>query len=478
MKNFMRKNLIPNIIIMSMSMNTTFAVDIGVSVSKSQKSTLENKKIVSYHTVKNFDSLRDTIESANDGDVIILTQDINRRDNLTIKNKELTIVSNDSRYGLNVNYINVDNGKLNLGVKGTKNPLLLRVNSRFFLNNSTLNLYDSACIINTIKCDRWENGCWHESFSPLINAKDTDSEINIYGGVIEKNHFNELIAGGTKTTLTIDGGAIRNNSRYSCNNNTQMFNIKNFKLKNGCVSDNNNFTSISTEKATISGGTSNLLIQANNADVSGGTINNISAANIAVSGKVTIGKLVSQNITVKDKLNKDSSITVYYDKYKINNQQKVVNVNGGIDIRDVFNNFKLSNSNYFVNNKGYVDDVPSHKYEFEDINTGIKVESDDKIIVCKNDSPDKATFFISQLNDADNEIVHSLNFYKDGKLVKSEDIKNISIYIPYVNSKLDLNKLNSIKICDSNGKEITNCNKTVKYVDVKLYSLIIINNKL
>lgn len=68
-------------------------------------------------------------------------------------------------------------------------------------------------------------------------------------------------------------------------------------------------------------------------------------------------------------MDKDSIITVCYDKYKINNQQKVVNVNGGIDIRDVFNNFKLSNSNYFVNNKGYVDDVPSHKYEFEDINT-------------------------------------------------------------------------------------------------------------
>ena len=159
-----------------------------------------------------------------------------------------------------------------------------------------------------------------------------------------------------------------------------------------------------------------------------------------------------------------------------------------IDIRDVFNNFKLSNSNYCINNKGYIDDtlsykyefddVPSRKYGFEDINTGIKVESDDKITVCKNDSPDKATFFISQLNDDDNEIVHNLNFYKDGKLVKSEDVNNISIYIPYVHSKLDLNKLNSIKICDSNGKEITNCNKTVKSVDGKLYSLIIINNKL
>lgn len=32
-------------------------------------------------------------------------------------------------------------------------------------------------------------------------------------------------------------------------------------------------------------------------------------------------------------------------------------------------------------------------------------------------------FFISQLTDNDNEIVHSLNFYIDGKLVKSEDVK-------------------------------------------------------
>lgn len=163
MKNFMRKNLIPNIIIMSMSINTTFAGDIGVSVSKSQKSTLENKKIVSYHTVKNFDSLRDTIESANDGDVIILTGNIyDLNHSLTIKNKKLTIVSNNSRYGLTVNYINVDNGKLNLGVKGTKNPLLLRVNSQFSLNNSTLNLYDGA----------WISGDYVNG--PLINANNTD----------------------------------------------------------------------------------------------------------------------------------------------------------------------------------------------------------------------------------------------------------------------------------------------------------------
>lgn len=458
----------------------TFADDISISISKSSKSSLENKKSLSYHTVKDFDSLRNIVESAHDGDVIIITGNVNGScHNLIIKNKELSIVSNDSRYRLTVDRINIDNGKLNLGIAGTTNPYMLYLTSRFSLNNSTLNLYDGACVTDT------------KDLHPWINANNTDSEINLYGGAIKNNYFTSLIEKGTKTTLTIDGGEIRNNANYH-RNQTFLFDVKDFKLKSGCILNNSPFQSIFAQKVTISGGTSDLAIQTNdaavsggnfanlscrNAYISGGTINNVSALNIEVSGKVNIGKLVTKNIIVKDKLDKDSRITVHYDKYRINNQQKVVNVSDGVDIRDVFNNFKLSNSNYFVNNKGYVDDTPSHKYEFKDIDTGIKIESDDKITVCKNDSPDKATFFIFQLNDDGDEIVYNLNLYIDGKPVKSEDVNNISIYIPYVLSKLDLNKLNSIKIYDSNRKEITNCNKTVKSVDENLYSLITINSK-
>ena len=166
---------------------------------------------------------------------------------------------------------------------------------------------------------------------------------------------------------------------------------------------------------------------------------------------------------------------------KINNKQKVVNVGNGVEVKDVFNSFKLSNSAYFVNNKGYVDDTPSYKYEITDNSTGIKIESDESITLCNVDrtaAPNISTFTISQPNDTEKDSVNNLNFYVNGKLAKSSDINKVAIYIPYTAPKLDLNKLNNIKIYDSNNEEMTSCKKTIKSIDGKLYTLITIDNKL
>lgn len=196
-----------------------------------------------------------------------------------------------------------------------------------------------------------------------------------------------------------------------------------------------------------------------------------------MSGDVTINNLVANKITVDGPLGENSKICVSLNNYNINTKQKIFNVSNGIEIRDVFHNFKFTKSVYFVNNKGNVDDTPSYKYQLIDDNTGIIVESDNKITGVKSGTESKATFTIYQPKDSDEENVYHLNFYVDGKLITSDDINNVVIYVPYKVSKLDLNKLDSIKIRDSNNEKMINCKKTVKSIDGNLYYLLTISDK-
>lgn len=544
MKKFIKQTLAYSVLSMFVFTPVAFANNIDMAINQTQQTNVspeenKNESTASYYTVKDFASLRNTIDTAKSGDIIILVGDDkigSANDSLTIRGKELTIVSNNRSRRIDINSITVENGTLNLGVEGAKSSSELHVTSKFILSNSSLNLYDGAYIDNFNKYD-----------SCLIDAQNTDSKINLYGGAIQNNSFIQLIKNGKLTTLTIDGAKIENNKvirRHgytggsgSCHhydkdidqNAGHFVDIKKFILKSGFIekhyiwhvnykcglyddphnssigetiraegttilggklkpqiqtktaniSGNPSIDNLSCDSASISGGTFGTLT-AKDVSIAGGDFKNVSANKISLSGKVNIDKLVSNKITVSDKLDEDSNITVSYDNYKINGQQKVFDVSNGINPKDVFYHLKLSNGAYFVNNKGYVDDTPSYRYEFTDDSTGIKIESDDNITLCNvkhTEEPNVATFTISQPNDTDKDSVHHLNFYANGKLAKSGDINKVAIYVPHTASKLDLNKLNGVKIYDSNNEEITNCKKTIKAIDGKLYTLITIDNK-
>lgn len=484
------------------------ASDINVSINQSQKEEKldEKKSKVSYYTVKDYESFRYAVETAKSGSVIILVgTDINGdNSDLNIENKELTIVSNNCSRRIKFKNINVRNGTLNLGIPGTKSPSELHVTSRFTLNNSSLNLYDGAYINGYEEVEYETRVVGNSRGAPitekvprfngkyLLNACNTDSKINLYGGEITNNSFCGLIDGGSKSTLTVDGTKIKDNYLYG---GVEPKRIYNFIFKTGIVKN----LPISTEKATILGGELSALktncatvsgnpsindLQCTSASISGGNFvstngkdikitggyfNNVDAKSTSLSGKVIIKKLVSDKITVDGKLDDSSSINVSLKDYNINNKKKVFDVSNGIKVRDVFHNFKIARENYFINNKGCLDDTPSYKYELIDDSSGIKIESDSNIIHVKRGEESKATFTICQPGDSDKENVYHLNFYINDKLMESSDVTNTAIYVPYVASKLDLNKLNSLKIYDTNNEEITNCSKTVKSVDGNLY---------
>ena len=205
------------------------ASDINVSINQSQKEEKldEKKSKVSYYTVKDYESFRYVVETAKSGSVIILVgTDINGGGkDLIIKNKELTIVSNNCSRRVEFSSIKVENGTLNLGIPGTKSPSELHVTSLFTLNNSSLNLYDGAYIDG---CDRRETE-YQKITKPgwgttakyvkvpkfngkyLIDACNTDSKINLCGGEIKNNYYCGLIDGGSKSTLTVDGTRIADN---------------------------------------------------------------------------------------------------------------------------------------------------------------------------------------------------------------------------------------------------------------------------
>ena len=367
------------------------ASDVNVSINQSQKeANLDAKKLkVSYYTVKDYESFRYAVETAKSGSVIILVgTDINGGNtDLIIKNKELTIVSNNCSRRIKFENIKVENGILNLGIPGTQSPSELHVTSRFVLNNSSLNLYDGAYIDGYDKrtskmyngvewvCDNKFDGKY------LIDACNTDSKINLYGGEIKNNYFCGLIDGGSKSTLNVDGTKIKDNYLYG---GREPNLIKDFILKNGLVKN----LPISTENATVLGGELSALktncatisgnpsindLQCTSASISGGnfvstngqdikitggSFNTVNAKSTSLSGKVIIKELVSDKITVDDKLDDSSSISVSLKDYNINNKKKVFDVSNGVEIRDVFHNFKLANTGYFVNNKGYLDGYP------------------------------------------------------------------------------------------------------------------------
>ena len=484
MKKFIEQTLICSVFSTLVSIPTAFAVpatftdSIDVTIGQSQRVNKTSEQCISYHTVKDYESLRSAIEDAKSGDVIIYVGDYNIRDsykNLTIRNKELTIVSGNCSRRIDIGSITIENGTLNLGMPGTKSPSELHTYSKFVLNNATLNLYDGAYI------DYFNNSDWH-----LIDAKNTESKINLYGGSIQNNTVGSLIINGKELSLTICGTAITKNKVTR-----ELATVKSFIMKSGSIADNTKCywrnlvpttdnCILVADNAILSGGTLVDDLSCNSARISGGTFKTVTAKSVYISGKATIDKLVADKITVDDKLDENSKITIHYDNYKINNKQKVVNVSNGIEVRDVFNIFKISNSNYFVNNKGYLDDTPSYKYEITDNSTGIKIESDESITLCDVDSttaPNVSTFTICQPNDTEKDSVNNLSFYVNGKLAKSSDINKVAIYVPYTASKLDLNKLNSVKIYDSNNEEMIGCKKTVKSINGKLYTLITIDNK-
>ncbi len=427
LKKFIERTLICSVLSTFILMPAAFADSIDVAIGQSQQVNRSSDQHISYHTVKDYESLRNAIENAKSGDVIIDVGDYDIYGNtLTICNKELTMVSVNRSRCIQLNCINIENGTLNLGIAGTEKPSELRVCSKFVLNNSTLNLYDGACISD-----------FKRSSDSLIDAKNTDSKINLYGGSIQNNTFKKLIENGKEVSLTINGTVLLITPYVS----GSLFTVKNFILKSGSITKSDWDYIIMAENATISGGTTNIKIQVTkNATVSGnasidnlscdsatilgGNIKNLQANKTLISGKATINKLVSEKITV--------------------------------------------------------DDTPSYKYEFIDNGTGIKVESDENITLCNikhTTAPNVATFTISQPNDTDKDSIHHLNFYVNGKLAKSSDINKVAIYIPYTASSLDLNKLNSLRIYDSNNEEMTNCKKTMKAIDGKLYTLITIDNK-
>lgn len=215
-------------------MPAVFADSIDVAIGQSQQVNRTSNQHISYHTVKDYESLRNAIENAKSGDVIIDVGDYDIYGNtLTICNKELTMVSVNRSRCIQLNCINIENGTLNLGIAGTEKPSELRVCSKFVLNNSTLNLYDGACISD-----------FKRRSDSLIDLKCTDSKINLCGGAIKNNEFKMLTENGQSATLTIDGTELINN-KVSCDvcywmRGRLIDTVKSFILKSGSITKSSN----------------------------------------------------------------------------------------------------------------------------------------------------------------------------------------------------------------------------------------------